>query len=528
MDQTEEKFGLRWFEFKEHGPFYLNGKRLLLRGTHRHEEHAGFGAAMPNALHRKDLEMIKEMGANFVRLAHYPQDPEVYATCDELGLLVWDELPWCRGGMGGQAWKANTENLLNEQISQNFNHPSIIIWSLGNELYWLPDFENGDNTDSLRAFLSHLNDIAHEADPGRVTAVRKFYEGADIVDVFSPSIWAGWYSGVYYNYKKALGDSREKYKRFFHAEYGGSSHTGRHDENPVSGEGTINPDGWEEDVNQIEVKNVAKFGDWSENYIVDLFDWHLSVSENLDWFTGNAQWAFKDFSTPLRPENAIPYMNQKGLLDRDGHPKDAYYVFKSYWTDNPKFCYIESHTWTEREGPEDLKRNVCVYSNCSEVQLELNGSSLGKKTKDLKAFPACGLNWDAKFSQGINSLIATGYDKEKIVAADTIQIHYRYKKAGKPDQIKLKHSELKNGNILITATAVDSEGQRCLNYNDRIYFSSDGDGHLLTGYGTPGKSNIIEMGNGEASIEFIPVPGKKAVIEARNQDFKGSYLILTN
>ena len=193
-DRVNDKVGFRWFEFKDNGPFFLNGKRVLIRGTHRHEEHAGVGAAMSNYQHRKDMESIKEMGANFVRLAHYPQDPEIYKACDELGLLVWDELPWCRGGLGTEVWQNNTKNMLGEIINQNYNHPSIIIWSLGNEMYWLPDFQGGDNTEKMNYFLKELNDIAHKLDPSRKTAIRKFEDGAKIVDVFSPSIWSGWYS----------------------------------------------------------------------------------------------------------------------------------------------------------------------------------------------------------------------------------------------------------------------------------------------------------------------------------------------
>ncbi len=352
-DEIQDKVGFRWFEFKDYGPFYLNGKRLLLRGTHRHEEHAGVGAAMTNEQHWNDMKAIKEMGANFVRLAHYPQDPEIYKACDSLGLLVWDEIPWCRGGVGNEVWKTNTKNMLSEMINQNYNRPSIIIWSLGNEMYWLPDFENGDDITEINTFLTELNDLSHQLDPSRKTAIRKYYEGSSIVDVFSPSIWSGWYSGSYKSYQKAIDLYKTEYKHFLHAEYGGASHVGRHTENPITGEGQIKSDGWEEAIVQTNVANIAQIGDWSENYIVDLFDWHLRISELDTTFVGNVQWAFKDFATPLRPENDIPYMNQKGLVDRNGNPKDAYYVFKSYWSDVP-FTYIESHTWTERQGPKTL------------------------------------------------------------------------------------------------------------------------------------------------------------------------------
>ncbi|MGE5500234.1 MAG: glycoside hydrolase family 2 TIM barrel-domain containing protein, partial [Syntrophothermus sp.] len=203
-DKISDRFGCRWYEFKEKGAFYLNGKRLLLRGTHRHEELSGMGNALPDSVHRNDIKMIKEMGANFVRLAHYPQAPEVYRACDELGLLVWDENPWCRGGMGGAEWQANTKNIFREMIMQNYNHPSIILWSIGNESDWMPDFPGGDNTDSLKAFAAVLNRLAKELDPYRYTTTRKFPQAAGVVDVFSPSIWSGWYSDIYSNYEKSL------------------------------------------------------------------------------------------------------------------------------------------------------------------------------------------------------------------------------------------------------------------------------------------------------------------------------------
>ncbi len=526
IDSTSDLVGYRWYEFKDHGAFYLNGKKLLIKGTCRHEDYAGYADAMPDSLQWKDMKMIKGMGANFVRLAHYPQSPVVYRACDRLGILVWDELPWCRGGMGGEEWKKNTKRLLKEQISQNYNHPCIVIWSLGNELNWLPDFPGGDNPDSLDAFLRVLNNIAHTLDPSRLTAARKYEGAAEIVDVFSPSIWSGWYSGVYTNYQKAIEDAQKKYPHLLHVEYGGSSLLGRHTENPITGEGILNPDEWTEKVNKIHVKNVASIGDWSENYIVDLFDWYLRYTMQTTTFAGNLQWAFKDFPTPLRPENAIPYMNLKGLLDRDGHPKDAYYVFKSYWTSKPAFCYIESHTWKHRSGPENLARSVRVYSNCSSVELYLNGRNLGLKKKDIKKFPASGLVWDLKFISGNNSLKAVGFDNGKKAAEDTLTVNYTYKKAGTPDHVNLTAEKLRSGNYLITGIVVDAEGQRCLDYNKRVEFAVLGPGSLLEDFGTTTGSSVIETADGKAQIIFRPDGRRKATVEIRSQSFQGNYITI--
>ncbi|MEP6930390.1 MAG: glycoside hydrolase family 2 TIM barrel-domain containing protein [Flavobacterium sp.] len=523
-DSVNEKVGFRWFEFKDHGPFYLNGKRLLIRGTHRHEEQAGVGAAMSNAQHRADMESIKKMGANFVRLAHYPQDPEIYKACDELGLLVWDELPWCRGGIGDELWKTTTKNMLAEIINQNYNHPSIIIWSLGNEMNWLPDFPDGDNTEKTNAFLTELNNIAHKMDPARKTAIRKYYEGSQIVDVFSPSIWSGWYSGSYKSYQKAIDVYKKEYKHFIHAEYGGDSHVGRHSENPVTGENVIKAEGWEEAIVQTKVANIAQIGDWSENYIVDLFDWHLHISENDSTFVGNVQWAFKDFATPLRPEDDIPYMNQKGLVDRNGIPKDAYYVFKSYWSDEP-FTYIESHTWTERQGPENTPRILSVFSNCEKVTLYHEGKSLGEKQRNITSYPACGLTWDVNFKKGDNTLIAIGKNKDGKTVSDTLKVKYRFTKNEAAVSLQLSSEKLKNGNYLVTAIAIDNNNLRCLDYEESVYFQCLKGGKTIKSQGTPTGSESIRMANGKASIEVVP-DGSDAPIEMTvlNQNFKGEYL----
>ena len=288
----------------------------------------------------------------------------------------------------------------------------------------------------------------------------------------------------------------------------------------------IQSDGWEESIVQTEVANIAQIGDWSENYIVDLFDWHLRITETDSDFVGNAQWAFKDFGTPLRPENAIPYINQKGLVDREGNPKDAFYVFKSYWADEP-FAYIESHTWKERQGPEDLARNISVYSNCQNVTLFHNGKALGQKTKDIENFPASGLNWDIQFKEGANELIAVAVTEEGKQVTDTLQVNYRYTKNGSAKALTLSSEKLENGNYLITATAVDGDGLRCLDYEERVYFQCLEGGSVIKDRGTPTGSETIEMANGKISIEMVPdttdVPLKLTVL---NQSFKGTFLTI--
>ncbi len=529
IHQASDRFGLRWFEFADNGSFMLNGERLLLRGTHRHEEHAGYGAAMPNELHVRDMQMIKDIGANFVRLAHYPQDPSVYQAADELGLILWDELPWCRGGLGDDTWKQNTESMLREMITQNRNHPSVFFWSLGNEIYWEPDFEGGGEEAPMNDYLTHLNSIAHEMDPSRLTSIRKYYAGSDIVDVFSPSIWAGWYGGGYHQYEAALKDAQKKYPALLHMEYGGSSHVGRSNLNPPGGDGLKGGQtSVKEMVNQSGVTSVAKGGDWSESYIVDLFDWHLKVSESLPNFGGNAQWAFKDFSIPLRPENPLPYINQKGLVDREGRPKEAYWVFKSYWTRDPGFCHIYGHSWTQRFGEKDSTQRVRVYCNTDSAQLTLNGVALNEKRKDPEVFPASGLYWDVEFEQGLNTLSVKGKSAGMSDVSDVLEIHYSEAKFGKLANIELSSTLLDDGLILIEATAVDKAGKRVHSNQDRVYFSQVNEGtggQLLGSYGTPDKSAIIELANGRATILFEPSgDGGEAVIEVRSQTFKGSYI----
>ena len=525
-DSVEEKVGFRSFVFLDHGPFYLNGERLLLRGTQRHEERAGIGGAVPDSVQVADMAAIKAMGANFVRLAHYPQAPSVYRAADSLGILVWDELPWDRGGVGDAVWRANTKRLLGEQIRQNENHPSIILWSLGNEIQDVLEPEKKGDTRTLRAFLTELKGIATTLDPSRPTAIRKFDAGADIVDVYSPSIWAGWYRGVYNDYETALVDAMRKYPRMLHMEYGADAHFGRHTDTPITGAGMKLDPGVEESVGK-PVANIARDGDWSESYQSDLLDWHLMVSERMPNYAGGAQWVFRDFATPLRPENPIPYVNEKGLTTRDGRPKDAWYLYRAYWTDSPHFTYIVSHSWTERGGPAGKPLMVKVYSNCANVDLRVNDSGQGLKVRRRDDFPAQGLRWDVMFREGNNTLVTRCGDAVDESTTDSLTIMYTSGPAVRATDIRLETTRLPDGHLLVEALLVDANGRVALDAADRVYFDYNGSGHLVSAQGTPTGSSVIEAANGRAAIEVVPPsPGQHAIVTARTQQLNGASITI--
>lgn len=508
-----EKVGFRNFLFVDNGPFNLNGKRLLLRGTHRHEDHAGVAAAMTEEMIRHEMQMMKDMGVNFIRLGHYQQSRIVLNLCDSLGILVWEEEPWCRGGLGGEIYKNQARVMLTNMIEQHYNHASIILWGLGNENDWEGDFPEFDKQ-KIRAFMSEQNDRAHKLDPSRKTTIRRCDFCADITDVYSPSIWAGWYRGVYTEYKQATEDEFKKVKHFIHAEWGGDSHALRHSENPdnalskiKTGSGTDERSG---DASLIGgAARVSKDGDWSESYICNLFDWHLKEQETMPWLTGSAFWVFKDFSTPIRPDNPIPYMNQKGVVERDFTPKESYYVFQSYWADQP-MAHIYGHTWPVRWGDDGEKKMVKVYSNCDEAELFVNGKSQGVKKRNSQDFPAAGLRWLVIFNKGKNDIKVVAH-KAKTEVIDQISQDYQTEKWAKPAKLVLQKIAEKGGVVTVEVKLYDDKGVQCLDAVNWINFSLSGDGKLIDDMGTSSGSRKVQAYNGRAIISLKTNGGKSVV-----------------
>lgn len=497
-----EHFGFRNFEFVEHGPFMLNGKRLLLKGIHRHEDHAGVAAAMTEKQMREEMLLMKEMGVNFIRLGHYQQSGIILDLCDELGILVWEEIPWCRGGLGGDVYKGQARRMLRSMISSHQNHPSVIIWGLGNENDWPNDFEEFDQA-KIRAFMKELNDLAHELDPTRKTAIRRCDFCKDIVDVYSPSIWAGWYRGMFTDYKNVSLNEMKQVKHFLHVEWGGDSHARRHSEDPFANLDQIETGaGADERSGDASLyggsARASKDGDWSETYIVKLIDWHLKEQETMSWLTGTAYWPFKDFSTPVRPENPVPYVNQKGVVERDLTKKESYYVFQSYWTEKP-MIHIYGHTWPIRWGKKGEKKEVLVYSNCQEVELFVNDISHGTKKRDSSDFPAAGLRWDCILLEGANNIKAVGKKRSEIVA-DEIDVIYQTQEWENAERFEVKTYPAGKDTVWVEAQLIDKNGIPCLDAYNVILFDIAGEGELIENLGTSTGSRKVQAYNGRAAI----------------------------
>ncbi|WP_367330515.1 glycoside hydrolase family 2 TIM barrel-domain containing protein [Sphingobacterium multivorum] len=525
--KEESVFGFRHVAFKEKGPFLLNGKRLLLRGTHRHEDHAGVAAAMTDDQILQEMTLMKEMGVNFIRLGHYQQSRKVLEACDSLGILVWEEIPWCRGGLGGEVYQLQGKRMLTNMIEQHYNHPSVIIWGLGNENDWPGDFTEFDQA-KLRAYMSELNGLAHQLDPSRKTAIRRCDFCKDIVDVYSPSIWAGWYRGVYTDYKAASEEEMKKVKHFLHVEWGGDSHARRHAEDPDRALAKIKGDGTTDeragDASLIGgAARVSKDGDWSESYICNLIDWHLKEQETMPWLTGTAYWPFKDFSTPVRPDNPVPYVNQKGVVERDFTKKESYYVFQSYWTEKP-MLHIYGHSWPVRWGEKDESKMIKVYSNAKEVELFVNGKSQGLKKRNSQDFPAAGLRWMVKLNEGSNQIKAVAKNGREILV-DEIEQQYQTKKWGKPAKLLVEKIATEGDMITVQAQIVDNTNTPCLDAKDWIYFGSTGDGQLIVDQGTSTGSKKVQAYNGRALIK-LRLPSGSAVVSGRMEGSKSTLLTI--
>lgn len=405
-DSFFSKFGCRWFSADPEKGFILNGKPIKLIGANRHQDFENMGNAVPNSIHRKDYQMIKDMGANFIRTAHYPQDPEVYRICDELGLLVWTEVPVINDVTDTEAYHQNAINMQREQVLQLYNHPSIVFWGYMNEIFIRFVFTGDMSEEAKNAKIATSVELAKklEAETKKLDtsrlSVMALHENelyntsgiADIPDVIGWNLYFGWYTPGLENLGKFLDEQHKKYpnRPLLISEYGPGSDS------------------------RIQT-NDPKPWDYSEAYQLKSHVSYLNQVIARDYMLGMAAWNFADFGSSSR-QDSRPFINQKGLVNFDREPKDIYYYYKARLTEKP-FVYIAGKNHETRFIAKDSLVNVKVFSNSELVQLEIDNTEKFEATvKDNIA------EFSLKLSEGkykLNAISGKAKDQRNI------QVHFR-------------------------------------------------------------------------------------------------------
>lgn len=366
-DKVVEKIGFRFFRVDPEKGFFLNGEHLQLRGVCRHQDRAEIGNALAPLHHDDDMAIMLEMGVNAIRLAHYPQDKYFYDLCDKNGLVVWAEIPFIgpggyrdKGFVDQPSFRENGKQQLIELIRQNFNHPSICFWGLFNELKQVGD----DPCDYVR----ELNVLAHGEDPTRITTSASNQGGElnELTDVIAWNQYFGWYGGDPASIGTWADNTHKKYpaRAIGVSEYGAGASV-KHQ--------------------QEELTKTVPTSYWHpENWQTYFHEEHWKAIDQRPFLWGTFVWNMFDFGAAHRTEGEIPGKNDKGLVTFDRQlKKDAFYFYKANWNKNQPFVYIADRRLTQRRQPE---QTIKVYSNCGEVELFVNGKSMGKRKGEYGTF----------------------------------------------------------------------------------------------------------------------------------------------
>ena len=349
-DVTETTFGCRSFYTDPEKGFVLNGRVYPLRGVSRHQDRTGAGNALSYEMHKEDMEIIKEIGANTIRLAHYQHAQEFYDLCDEYGMVVWAEIPYITMHMPNG--RANTLSQMEELVVQNYNHPSIVCWGLSNEITAATPVDE-DLLENHRL----LNDLCHKLDKTRFTTMANvFMQETDsplleIPDVNSYNLYFGWYLGELEQNDEFFDEYHAKYpdRCIGFSEYGADANPQYQSTNPTH-------------------------GDYSETYQTVYHEYMLKMIEERPYLWATHVWNMFDFAADGRDEGGKHGVNQKGLVTMDRKlKKDAFYLYKAYWNKEDAFVHICGSRYVDRK--EDTTE-VKVYSNQTTVSLYVDGTLL--------------------------------------------------------------------------------------------------------------------------------------------------------
>ena len=398
LDNISAKFGCRTFQIDPERGFILNGEEYPLRGVSRHQDRWGFGNALLPEHHKEDMDFIYEMGANTIRLAHYQHDQYFYDLCDEYGLVIWAEIPYISKHM--PTGRENTISQMKELIVQNYNHPSIVVWGLSNEISM-----NGSDDDLIENHKI-LNDLCHEMDKTRLTTIAVVSMCSlddpyiQIPDVVSHNHYFGWYGGDTSMNGPWFDNFHAKFPNIpvGMSEYGCEA-LNWHTSNPQQGDYT-------------EEYQAYYHEDLIKQLFTRIYIWATHV------------WNMFDFGADARAEGGENGQNHKGLMTFDRkYKKDSFYAYKAWLSDDP-FVHICGKRYVDRV--EDVTK-VTVYSNQPEIELYVNGELLERQTSENHFFyfnvPNNGVTRIQAIAGGVG-------DESQIRKVDTFNEDYRLKEKG--------------------------------------------------------------------------------------------------
>ncbi len=409
VDHVENPLGFRTYAIDRDKGFFLNGRHLMLTGTSRHQDYYLKGNALPDEMHARDVRLLKDMGGNFLRISHYPQDPVVAQMCDRLGLVASVEIPVvdmvtqdCPG------FNANAVNMLKEMIYQHINNPSVIIWCYGNEYqhkapfdcWFAPEEQVRGHFRSEAGLFEECQKVCKSIDPARPTMavicadpidIYSWSGAGHIPDIMGFNIYSGWYGGEFSRMKHHLNRLREVFpeKPILLTEYGAG----------------VDP--------RIHSNKPTRF-DYSSEYGRMFHSAYLEMFEHMPWLMGTAVWNLNDFYSEWRID-AVPHVNNKGLVGLDREKKNGYFLYQAYLSRKP-YLMIGDRKWEIRGGLEGETHKVEVFSNAESVSLSVNGRSFGTKKveRNLAIF-------EIVYFPGENTVMAEDSNGLK----DAIKVEYR-------------------------------------------------------------------------------------------------------
>lgn len=345
--------GVRYFKFDPDTGFYLNGRPYNLHGVSRHQDFKGIGNAITKEHHERDMELIREVGANTIRLAHYQHDQYFYDLCDKYGMVVWAEIPYISEHLADG--NDNTVSQMKELVVQNYNHPCIVTWGLSNEI----TISGRRYRRQMLKNHHELQKMVKEMDPTRVTTLACYavcphwHPVAHISDIVGWNLYLGWYIPGFF-----LNDLWISLWKFLYpkrclgfSEYGAEGMPNLHSGKP-------------------------KRGDNTEEYQNKYHEYMLECFKRHPYMWGNYVWNMFDFAADARNQGGEPGMNHKGLVTFDRKlKKDCFYLYKAYWTEAP-FVYLAGRRYEYRT---EAVTEITVYSTCGEVSLYNNGKLVETK-----------------------------------------------------------------------------------------------------------------------------------------------------